>query len=362
MASKKKRVKLEEDAEEEDEEKDSGPDYTAQLARVLVHLKAKSPIVKNDLSLILGEVSEDFDFVKLWELLKRSVYARHEVSTDQLFFEHALQNVKTSNLKEFIDRKRSGVSREELVEFNPELAAPIQELLKNGSVLPLVGWRDSNRTCLMMYPRGNSDFRVPLSGKVSVTSNSMFLDTTEDLRKEVRRGDAIILDGKTYRISSETSRIDALSIRELRDFIANELGGDCGDIEERDVLQSKAYALLNERGVAPKKFSKRAGADGGDSLEKLNQFSCSSVAETVESLKGPVTYKYEFDSKRLPLDRPYIGAAITDMVVYKFGCTNDVREAYWKVAENSSSNFKVSESERLDSKLREKKLITEVLL
>ena len=355
----KKRDEGKKAAEGEAKDQPVGRDYSAKLFRVLSHLRQnRSKISKSEFaSRFFADPDDDADPNEVWEQLKRNVYIGYDESTDSVSFQHEMLNVDKDSLPTFLASKRGGVSREELLEFNPGLESAVNDLLRQAEVLPLLGTKNSNQRCLMMFPRG-FDFRVPLSGKVSAKPDSRFLQTSVDLRGEVRRGDAIIIEGTKYRVSGEPNQLAKKSVAQLRRFI-QDVGGDPGDVRDNVLLAEKARAMLNESvSVDLKKLSKNAASMENGVM--VNAFSSSS--DFADKGKKEESFLYDFESGRLPLDRPYSGPPLTDVVVYKYGCTEDVRSVYWQVSSLSSNNFLPRDSHALDRKLLEKKIISKDLL
>ena len=348
MERRRKKSKKEDD--EEDEEEDDNPTFsvTAEINSIIRELKeGGDKFPKNKLH-SFGNPEKDALF---FEEMRRHPLLVYD-PLDESFSLSPFASVDERNLIDKISESKTGISREELVDVNPLLNYTIRERLREGSFLPLKGQK--HRHVLMLYPRGNSDFRVPLNGTVRATKDSPILETSHDFTSEVRRGDVIIIEGIRYRVSSEERKLDKMTKKELKEYIEDleEVPPDSDDI---DTLIKVAHALTNKIGVIvrkPRKFEYE------DNLEELKApYSSSSVAYPLNFDKK--AFKYDFTPKALPIDPPYRGSNNTQLTVYKYGCTNDVRDVYHKIV--NAPEYKL-EGQSLDNYLSEKKILSQDIL
>lgn len=359
----------EEGGEEEEEEDDDRIPITSKDAMQFVKRMKNDPTLR-EISKASLDLDTPEDEEKMFETLKKNPFLQYDAESDKLRLNASMCAVTTQNVKEKIEEYRIGLSREDLVEYDAHLNVPIREHLRSAGVFALKGWRDSNKHVLMLYPRG-TDFLVPLSGTFKVSSNRHFLETSMDLRNEIRRGDALVIEGHTYRVSCESSQLESMDARDLKDYIKSFTGEDEADLDRAGLVR-RAHALT-QTGKPRNPMAGFGGAYFGNgtdlsALEKLPApFSSSSLHEAKASSSG-AAYRLDFTENRLPIDPPYKGNSsgvdLPNGVVHKHGATNDVRRAYWQVAGKVTGNFKNTKdgSDKLDQMLLESKALNATML
>ena len=240
------------------------------------------------------EPTEDqIEFGKLlFARLLRNPFLRL-VDSNKFVFESALAGVVDP--KAFVDLKKTGVVREDLVRHKAEWAERCSAMINDAQVLALKD--PSTRLRVVLFPRiAENDYQVRVSGTASAPfAGCTYLVTSHDLRCELRRGDAIVFQNKVYRVSGETTATSA----------------------GRDV----DWLSLN---AAP--------------------YSASSVAERK---RANAPFKHEFDATKLPIHPPFRGAfPVVDAAITKYGCTNDVRDEWHRLSVLADSRFVSPEHDR----------------
>jgi hypothetical protein len=193
-------------------------------------------------------------------------------------------------LKLLIERIKNGVPNQEITDCYPGISDDIDEMILSGEIIACKNKEMKDR---ILYPRGMV-FLASLSGTVHATPCEQHITTTDDLRKEIRRGDAIRIGGEGlkgtswYRVSSAISSTKSQPGR------------------ARPPLSVSSLIDLSDRN----------------------------------------TYVDNFNNDCLPLDGEYDGDYDYTGKAYKFGCTNDIREK-WAETVHAIKTFK-SEKELLD--------------
>ena len=240
--------------------------------------------------------------------------------------------VSPETLLEALEEKWSGLIEQELLDTYDGVAGDIAEMVRDGRLIKVKS-KDTPRQS-MLYARGPR-FLVNLTGTVSVSEGDDYLTTSVDLRKEVRRGDTIQViikarksagggragkagagraGGKKAPSSSSSSSSAAAAAAS-----AAAAAAPSGEDDEEEVL---TYRVCTE---APGKTSRVPT-------------SVSSVKPHSEKLKEG-DYRRPFTREQLPLDRPWEGPDLAAAAVRKFGCTNDLRQAWSKTADKDSKSF-----------------------
>ena len=192
-----------------------------------------------------------------------------------------------------IDRSKSGLSRADLLNCYPGIESDISEMITNGDIIAV---KNRETRIEILYPRG-TPFFSKLSGNISGQVNSQILITSEDLREEIRRGEAIFVDGHWYRVGSN---------------------------------------LFNRPGSQPQRAKPPLSVTSHEDLSSKNE------------------YAVPFTSTEVPLD-VNIPSSFKDLQGMKYGCTNDVK-LRWKRTLEDMRRF--SDESKLQAELLRLKLLT----
>ena len=168
---------------------------------------------------------------------------------------------------------------------------------------------------IIMYPRGRP-FISKLSGTVSIILGSETVKTSVDLRDEIRRGDAIMIADKWYRVSTQISN-----------------------------------AAANNQPI-------RAQAPG----------SVSSTEENNDRKNDTFTHKFTAD--QLPLSRPVLDVPSPDLIqsdvngiltvcAYKHGTTNDLRKQWGNTFLEMRSKNLTQDDRKFQEELLRLRLVTQ---
>eukprot|EP01041_Mallomonas_annulata_P011666 gene11666-24436_t len=193
-----------------------------------------------------------------------------------------------------IDRIRSGISWKDIEDCYPNIQMDIQEMIMSGQIIAI---KNKETRMQIFYPRQRS-FLTKLSGDIIAIPNDIYVATKEDIRHEIRRGDAIQINNSWFRVSS-------------------------------NIYNSKLQQP--ERARAPLSVS------------------------STENLSERNEYIEEYTAKKIPLDGEYDGDNIFTGVALKHGCTNDLRDK-WKLTLESMKSLKDEKS--LEAELLKLHLIT----
>jgi len=216
---------------------------------------------------------------------------------------HHLNGV--NDVKEWVERNPAGVALDEFVDFfGEDWRSTGMAMVYDGSVIAM---KETERNTVFLYPRGD-EFFVPLSGTFSAKHGDPYVTTSRDVRQEIRRGDALKLCGKVYRVS-----------------------------------------------VQP---------NGESSMDWLGStkapYSTSSVEDSQRVPKHG--FCYDFTANKLPIDPPFREtASLIDGQALKFGCTNDVRAVWRKISMEPANNFTPGQFRALDAVLEGKVMSRELL-
>lgn len=329
----------------------------------------------DELASRLNEGAEDL-VKRVWEALRRHP-AMLEVGENNLAVNELLLKSKESaevDLKELVESRRGtgkhpfGLCVEDIVAFDETKKAPMQSLLLEGLTLPIVGKTVGNQTCTMLYPRGQN-FLIQVSGKVSSKPGSCFLETTSDLTEEIRRGDIIMVENQPYRVSVEVGDADSLSREKLKVRIRDLTDNDVIPFEDVESLRKLYHDLLQEvKGTSKVVQLQPSEREKAVELFSRNEASYSSSSvkphlfESTHANFDPVTlklsFKYDFTSKRIPIFPPFRSGRVESVDAFKYGCTNDVRNVYWRMVDGVEINKFEPGSVNLDSKLLQLRLIS----
>lgn len=166
-----------------------------------------------------------------------------------------------------IDKVKSGISWGDIEDCYVGIQNDMMEMVMSGEIIAA---KNKETRVQILYPRGRP-FLTNLSATCVATPGEQSISTSEDIRKEVRRGDAIQVCDSWYRVASNL----------------------------------KGKTNQPERARAPLSVS------------------------SVEDLSTTNEYLDVFSDRQLPLDGDFDGDVIWQGRPKKHGCTNDLRER-WK--------------------------------
>eukprot|EP00753_Platysulcus_tardus_P014625 PLAT4413.3.p1 GENE.PLAT4413.3~~PLAT4413.3.p1 ORF type:complete len:260 (+),score=89.69 PLAT4413.3:67-846(+) len=157
---------------------------------------------------------------------------------------------------------RDGIVISSVLDCYVGIKEDIDALIKEAKVICV---RIAEKEKSVLYPRLTS-FPIKLSGSLTVKKGDHMVETTEDLRGEIRRGDCIRIEGRVYRV----------------------------DATVKGSKQAPSY------------------------------YSSSSLKE----LSSRYVYVRPFTATELPLDPAYDGESKESVVATRDGASNDVRELW----------------------------------
>jgi hypothetical protein len=184
----------------------------------------------------------------------------------------------------------------------------IEDMKTAGDVIACV-IHDQNKHDIVLYPRGRP-FLTRLSGTVTARMGAESVETSADLREEIRRGDAILVADRWYRVSSQVKTSSA-----------------------------------SQQPI-------RAQAPG-------------SVSSTTE-MSERNEYSLKFTATSLPLSKPisYIPPELigphgfAEVPVFKHGCTNDIRSRWNNTFSEMRSKNLLRDDKRLQEELLRLRLVS----
>ena len=216
-----------------------------------------------------------------------------------------------------------------------------------------------------------SALKVRLSGTLSVVSGSHTVKTNADLSSEIFRNDVIAIEGRLFRVSSE---VEGLRFRGGGVRGGAYLGGggmSSGEEEERtttlekmspkregeklgsEMVSSSIPTILNAGTSSSGMISgggvvAGGGGGGGGGEASLIDYPATGVYKASSGnfvvttggqysagdtaphrLASHRKYAKPFTSNTLPLDRPYDGPTVNNVVAYRIGASGDIR-ALWR--------------------------------
>jgi hypothetical protein len=200
-------------------------------------------------------------------------------------------NVKTIlELERLVNRCPNGLPVLEIDDAYAGVGEDWRRLVEEGRV---IGVKSAETNTVVMFPRGPC-FLAQLSCPVHVDPGASRVYTNgRDVTAELRRGDALVLDGGTYRVAYETKGTknpDVLSVSSTKDLSARARWAT-------DFDDPAGGVPLNE-GFDPEKGGEKATV-------------CREAAAAAASGSGPK------------------GGAGIKMAAHKHGCSNDIRQM-WK--------------------------------
>ena len=191
----------------------------------------------------------------------------------------------------------------------------IASLIRDGQIIGL--YADQQKSTVVSRPL---KYFCKLPGKVFVHRGSRFIETTMDLRGDLRRGDCI-------RICSS------------KDFESDTYN---------DAYQSSIYRVS------------RASKNAGQSVSLLSlRLSVSCPSEYKKAIVELPTYQFPFNASVLSLDVPYMGKPYDkteEGFIYKFGVSNEIRRAW---SDMTSANWPVDQQAMIE-RLRETGIASDI--
>mmetsp|Transcript_32339 Transcript_32339/g.32962 ORF Transcript_32339/g.32962 Transcript_32339/m.32962 type:complete len:282 (-) Transcript_32339:264-1109(-) len=197
-----------------------------------------------------------------------------------------------------IDRIKSGISWKDIEDCYPNIGNDIQEMIMSGDIIAI---KNKETRIQIFYPRQRA-FLTKLSSDIRAIPNEQYLLTDEDLRTEIRRGDAIQINNSWFRVASNIKR-------------------------------SASNISQPERARAPTSVS------------------------SVEDLSDRNEYVEDFTDNKLPLDGEFDGESEYVGRALKHGCTNDIREK-WKLTNEAMKSFR--DEKALEMELLRLNLLTKL--
>lgn len=191
-----------------------------------------------------------------------------------------------------VDRVKSGVVVADLLLCYPGVELDCVDVAVSGEVIE---YKNAEKKTAVLYPRGRP-FLSRIDGPVTALPGEQSIATACSLKSDMRRGDAIRVDGSWYRVSSATGK-------------------------REDSGWSRAVS------------------------------SVTSDAERVTTR----TYIEDFSDHKLPLDADFSGKAEFVGPVWRYGVSNDVRQL-WQ--ESQRSVLKAGDEELLVRELLSNNLIS----
>jgi len=190
----------------------------------------------------------------------------------------------------------------------PEVAEDIKELIRRGQILAVKNEDTAKQASTILHPRGIR-FMVGLGGEKGACAGTLSpheVRTVQDLRAEVRRGDAV-----------GACAIDSAAVTTASPSRATWFR-----------VSSTLVGAQRQWAQAPPSVSsvKELGKDRQDALDQQAKLQAGSDDEG--SGKPKDLWAEPFNDKQLPLDVP-TAAVEGSVTLFKFGCTNDVRRL-WK--------------------------------
>jgi hypothetical protein len=281
----------------------------------------------------INEEQNDDNMIEL-ELYNRIANNPHIKIFDGRFqYDHELSTV--TNLLSYIESKPTGVRREALLEFDSHglrgWARECNELLLRGKVLAV---KHTSEKKVVMYPRGQRDLWVKLNNtKVTGTIGSSELQISRDVRKLIRRGDLIRINGKNYRVSLEFAGEAQAVTTTTTTSSSNSNSSNNNDNAQTTTIINSEWLEFCE---AP--------------------YSTSSIKDPHKGKKGDARiYSKDFTEKSIPIAPP-LESSVQDVPVFKHGCTNDIR-SYWHKISNEKGNIKTGRD--LDRALIDARLLSQ---
>lgn len=199
--------------------------------------------------------------------------AKYDIRFDQCSFvllPSLLLPRNRDELMRMINRVKNGIPEKDIVDCYPGIRSDVAEMILGGEV---IGCKSKDSTVL--FPRGDAFLSV-LSGTVTARPGQQQIDTHEDLRVDIRRGDAIRVGGNWFRVASAI-----------------------GSGKSNQPIRAKAPLSVT----------------------------------SVQNLSKRNEYINEFTEVSLPLDGDYDGTEQYSGVAYKYGCTNDIRDKWGSTAD-----------------------------
>ena len=214
--------------------------------------------------------------------------------------------------------KENGIRASDLDDAYPGVRRDVERVVVEGKAIAI---KDGQRVDFFLFPRVNR-FLVELSGKKNgpAVSGSRRLEWSDRIVDEVRRGDLIVFDSQSYRVSSEPKDKHNPTTKNQDD--------------EFWCVSRNRYPFSTS------------------SLEKRKDEKLAIDDEV---------FLLDFPANVIPLNKAlHEDVDPSAVTAFREGCANDVR-ALWRTA-CASTRFRYDEPQRIDAELLKRKLITPELL
>lgn len=259
---------------------------------------------------------------------------------------HVMSNKKELFLR--ISRVKDGLSFNEIMHCYKNIAEDVKSALVGGDIIAV---RNRENKDMVLFPRGKK-FLCKLSGTVTAVQDETAIATSESLLQEIRRGEAICIDGKDgrdwYRVSCATKPITAaVAISATKDAIASSQA-----VPAPTPALAPAAAAAGTTAAAG---TAGAGAGGGTGTAAS---AASAAGGAVDKLSVSLDkdlplnlakhfYCEPYTDTRLPLDGAYEGSSASSSSsgndgdssagvvcqALRHGCTTDIKERWNRTAE-----------------------------
>lgn len=251
-----------------------------EIVEYLKHLPHESRAtfvdIKRELNIDLGAD------IQVLGMLKSNPKVDQQLSSEGITSFSFRAKFTIRNKQELIDiilRVRTGLVVSEIKDCYPGIVADCNALIVGGTVIAV---SNKELKSLVLHPRGEP-FYTKLSGTVSATPGNQAITTSADLRREIRRGEAVKVGDSWYRVSS--------------------------------VIGSGAATAQSQRAVAPPSVT----------LDK--------------DLSERNVYLHPFTDSALPLDGDYGGSADFSGTSLRHGCTTDIKDSWYRTAVEGLKRF-----------------------
>ena len=326
---------------EEVEQTETGTDPTlsTRIFTVLKFLQEIPEYAAVSFDRLLGDTGLDLD---LHDDLKQALLRNPKVTIKDNTIAYK-PKYRFNNLAKMIEVLESaqsikGITSAEVLEAcqDPFRAEELMnDAILSGLVITLKSGRSN--TDKVFFPRGKRFF-VELSGKFKVVSGREVIvcDEAEPV-KEVNRGDAIFLGNEYLKFLKSDQYEKAMKLTRRVSLCSNPA-----------TLTSQGYN--HSQNLVTNLYQNKS------------PFSCSSMDKSnLEAEHKQTTFIYKFTDKKLPVDPPLSTINSTegeiDVKLFKYGCTNDVRDLWRKVSEKTC--FKAEQKPSLIKEMLAEGLITE---
>mmetsp|Transcript_12535 Transcript_12535/g.22728 ORF Transcript_12535/g.22728 Transcript_12535/m.22728 type:complete len:398 (-) Transcript_12535:1655-2848(-) len=324
----------EEEEEEEEEDAEALAGVSEKLFRIRQYLQRlpQHPFVQY--SRINEDIGIDLHLNEdVLQRLKVSELIEIDENEEKIRFKPRVEVHDINSLLKALDRFPDGISIQELEESGPaDIRLVVDKAITWGLVIAI---RNRNTvggsSNLLLFPKGPS-FLVPLQGKFKAEVSKAKLESTADVRKEVRRGDAIIVGREGANAFNDFDGVDEEKIKDSCFRVSNDTVGSR--------LEEVNYGRI---------------VDG-----VLKNFVPYSRSSSSLPAQGPdVEYKRKFTDTKIPIAPAYKGKRnLENVQVYKHGCTNDIREMWREATKRHKYRATDSGAATLNNQLLQRSLCT----